>query len=236
MYGEEDILGNHAYGRGEDYLVEKAKTGDNREFAVEYLRSSKKVAINTFFEQSNKGKTTYKEMWIPVKDAPYTPERYAELDQCFIKQKWENAITNVEAEHNEYFNSGHFPIIIECKIKLEAQKQTDEKRQTWTGAIPKGDTQEEEEQSKTKSSKEVLLKYKENMNTPSTVLPSITMKQIIKNKIEALTTAMKSAASNHMGPKSEFIRKFEPTQETRQLFDTRQKEKDKGDLGKSEDT
>ena len=54
MYGEEDILGNHVYGRGEDYLVEKAKTGDNREFAVEYLRSSKKVAIDTFSKSQTK--------------------------------------------------------------------------------------------------------------------------------------------------------------------------------------
>ena len=63
------------------------KDGDNREFAIEYLRSTGKVAINTFFQKPDKGKATYKEMALPVKDAPFTPTRYAELDQCFIYQK-----------------------------------------------------------------------------------------------------------------------------------------------------
>ena len=87
-------------------------------------------------------------MWIPVKDAPFTPTRYAELDQCFAPQKWRNAITNIEAENKEYFNSDHFPIIIDCKIKLEAQKSREEKATAWTGAIPKGNNAEEEEESK----------------------------------------------------------------------------------------
>ena len=111
------MLGPYIFGRGEEYLRDHAKDGDNREFAAEYLRATNKVVSNTFFPKPDKGKATYKEMNLPVKDAPFTPARYAELDQCLVPQKWKNAITNVEAENKEYFNSDHFPLIVECKIK-----------------------------------------------------------------------------------------------------------------------
>ena len=39
---------------------------------------------------------------------------------------------------------------------------------------------------------------------------------------------MKTAASNPIRPKSDLKRKLEPTQETSQLFETRQEEKEKG--------
>ena len=70
MPGEEAILGPHIFGRGEEYLRGKMKDGDNREFAIEYLRSTGKTAINTFFIKPDKGKATYKEMNVPAKDAP----------------------------------------------------------------------------------------------------------------------------------------------------------------------
>ena len=53
--GEEDILGPHIFGRGEEYLRGKMKDGDNREFAIGYLRSTGKVAINTFFQKTRHG-------------------------------------------------------------------------------------------------------------------------------------------------------------------------------------
>ena len=52
------------------------------------------------------------------------------------------------------------------------------------------------------------------------------MKEITERKIDALTTAMKAAAEKNMLPKKEYIRKFEPTQETLELFDKRQIEKE----------
>ena len=134
----------------------------------------------------------------------------------------------MEAENKEYFNSDHFPIIIKCSIKLEAQKQREEKKQTWTGAIPKGSTNEEEEESKTQFSKEVLLKYKGSMNVLHENAHNFTTKQRTESKIEALNAAMKTAANNHARPKSDFIRKCEPTQETLKLFEVRQDEKEKG--------
>ena len=65
------------------------------------------------------------------------------------------------------------------------------------------------------------------MNTLQEETPGITTKQKTECNIEALIVTMKTAANNHMRPKADFIRKFEPTQETLKLFEVRQEEKEK---------
>ena len=74
---------------GKNTLSKKPKDGDNREFAVEYLRSTKKVLTNILFEKPNKGKTTYKEMSIPAKDAPLHARKIRRIGPMLHQSKME---------------------------------------------------------------------------------------------------------------------------------------------------
>ena len=136
--GEEDQLSPFVFGRGEEFLDSHAKDGDNREFCLEYLRNTKKIVMNTFFQKTPSAKVTYKGMGIADKEQPFTPDRFAELDQCLINQKWRNSITNVESETGIYVNSDHFPVTITCEMKLEAKQKREDKGASWTGGNTKG--------------------------------------------------------------------------------------------------
>ena len=54
----------------------------------------------------------------------------------------------------------------------------------------------------------------------------VTDKEKIEQKIEQLTSAMKTAAFIHLRPKNELKRNFEPSKDTLELFEKRQTEKE----------
>ena len=108
----------------------------------------------------------------------------------------------MESETGIYVNSDHFPVIIHCETKLEAKQKRKDKGASWTGVTPKGSNKEEEEISKGKYTKEILLKYRNTIKTTFTNEEGeeLINRQSIDIKIEALTTAMKEAAIEHLQP------------------------------------
>ena len=58
--------------------------------------------------------------------APWSKERFAELDLFLTKTELRNLVHDVEAKSNYAFNSDHVPVVAEIRSKIRAQKR-DEK-------------------------------------------------------------------------------------------------------------
>ena len=87
---------------------------------ISYFRYSFFVSKNSFFEKPDEKKVTRSD-W-NAKGAPYTPDRYAEIDHILPNQRMKNMVKDIESDTSTYFPSDHFPVNWRLKIKLAKNK------------------------------------------------------------------------------------------------------------------
>ena len=100
---EDGHIGPHVYGKGIDFLRNKehntpANKTTNREYLINHLRATDMKVANTFYQKSNKFKSTYQKKDNTEGGPPWNTDRYCELDHCLVKKQWMNTITNVQAD------------------------------------------------------------------------------------------------------------------------------------------
>ena len=93
-----------------------------------------------FFQKDSKYKSTRAE--IGTKGAPFTPERYSELDLIIANRSAKSGIKDVQSVTDYYFPSDRFPT--EAKIKPRLKKDGDKQKDDsgkWKG-LEKPDEQD----------------------------------------------------------------------------------------------
>ena len=119
---EEDIIGKHIFGKGQEYIDNEGEgTRDNREALIAFCKANGFRICNTDFEMSNEGYCTYKEIATKSFAAPFNEERFAMLDLCLIKSRWRNSIKDVEAKPRVFINSDH--ALVETKIRTKLKRK-----------------------------------------------------------------------------------------------------------------
>ena len=72
------------------------------------LRASEHVHKNSCFEKPDEKKVTRSD-W-NSKGAPYSLDRYAEIDHILPNQRMKNMVKDIESDTVTYFPSDHFPV------------------------------------------------------------------------------------------------------------------------------
>ena len=126
--GEEDVLGPNIYGKGAEHLqrIEDRmadETRNNRMYLLDYLRTTGAIHANTFFEKPWDKKLTWKPPATQGFAPPWNPERFAELDICVVRDRWKNAITNVQSDIRTNIDSDH--IALHVNIRKTEVKETE---------------------------------------------------------------------------------------------------------------
>jgi len=135
---ETDIMGKHVFGRGENFLEHNANQDsiDNRFRFVELCKTNGLVITNTLFPKAPQKYCTRKELNTEGWKAPWTPERFAMLDYCLVKQRWRNTVKNVESIPDIAVNSDHCILASTIQIKLK-RKPEEEKTPVFKFYKPK---------------------------------------------------------------------------------------------------
>ena len=124
---EEDIIGNHIFGKGIEFLRTKEDRQepefvDNRAKLVSLARSTNTIIANTFFQKhSNTHKITYKAMTTQI-GPPWTSDRYYEIDHCLVKRHWRNSILDIQSDPYTNVNTDHYMIKITIRQALKAKE------------------------------------------------------------------------------------------------------------------
>ena len=120
--GEENVLGPNIYGKGAEHLqrIEDRMADENRNnkmYLLDYLRTTVSIHANTYFEQSWDKKLTWKPPATQGFAPPWDPERFAELDICIVRDRWKNAVTNVQSDIRTNIDSDHIALHVNIKQK-----------------------------------------------------------------------------------------------------------------------
>ena len=93
--GEEDVIGAEVFGRGNEYLEEyniNQEMLDNRQRFIEFCQVNNLCIMNTMFKKPPKKTCTFRDIGMSGFEAPFTPERYAEMDFITIVKPWKTGI------------------------------------------------------------------------------------------------------------------------------------------------
>ncbi len=98
------IIGKYIIGGGQKALEEQHKNvEENRTLFLDFCRAQGLQVTNTQFQKQNKNLITFRDVaHADAFEAPWTYPRFATLDYCLIRDKWRNAITNVESRPDIY--------------------------------------------------------------------------------------------------------------------------------------
>lgn len=82
-----------------------------------------------FYKQHSFRKNKFKKMYFKETTtegsiAPWTPDRFAQLDFILSPEEYKNAVLNVEARTDIAFNSDHAVVVATIRLKLKTKKCT----------------------------------------------------------------------------------------------------------------
>ena len=127
---EFDIMGHHTFGRGAGYVQEMP--GDqleNRQYLIDFCRYNKYIITSTYFSKPPQKQCTFKFSETEGFAAPWTPDRFAQLDHILCPKRWKNAIVDIESRPDIAFDTGHAVLTTNIRIKL-GKKDGSKRRKT----------------------------------------------------------------------------------------------------------
>ena len=125
---EENILGQHIFGRGLGYLrTVSDATLENRSLFLQFCSNNQMKVMNTFFRKHPQNYCTFREN-TTVHGADWTPSKYAQLDFWLVDEKWCRSCKDVTARSDIHFPSDHYIVESTVKVKLPGLKETPKHR------------------------------------------------------------------------------------------------------------
>ncbi|MFM7978505.1 MAG: hypothetical protein ACKPKO_04250, partial [Candidatus Fonsibacter sp.] len=86
--GEEDVIGQRVYGRGEEYFTQlTTESRDNRDRMVQLMTAHQQVEMNSPFQKPYDKQITYREPGAPNKPTN-DPAKYNVLDRIMTATVW----------------------------------------------------------------------------------------------------------------------------------------------------
>jgi hypothetical protein len=105
---EFDIMGHHTFGRGAGYAQEMP--GDqleNRQYLIDFCRYNNYIITSTYFSKPPQKQCTFKFSETEGFAAPWTLDRFAQLDHILRPKRWKNAIVDTESRPDIVFDTDH---------------------------------------------------------------------------------------------------------------------------------
>ena len=84
----------------------------------DFLRATGAIHANTFEKAWDK-KVTWKPPATQGFAPPWNPERFAELDICIVRDRWNNTVTNVQSDIRTNIDSDHIALHVNMRQKLK---------------------------------------------------------------------------------------------------------------------
>ena len=77
--------------------------------------------MNTLFLKPTSQKCTFEETTTEGFTAPWSPDRFAQIDFIFAPRAFKNSILDISARTDIAFNSDHSIVTANLRVKLKAQ-------------------------------------------------------------------------------------------------------------------
>ena len=120
---EETVVGPHVFGWGQGFVTRLPEEQlENRQLMIDFCIANDFIISNTFFNKANEHKCTFKDARTDGFKAPWTPDRFAQLDFILAPQRWKNAVLDVHSYTNIAFNSDHAVVVADMRLKLRKHK------------------------------------------------------------------------------------------------------------------
>jgi exonuclease III len=127
---EFDIMGHHTFGRGAGYVQElPGDQLENRQYLIDFCRYNNYIITSTYFSKPPQKQCTFKFSETEGFAAPWTPDRFAQLDHILCPKRWKNAIVNTESRPGIAFDTDHAVLTTNIRIKL-GKKDCSKRRKT----------------------------------------------------------------------------------------------------------
>ena len=119
---EEQIMCPHIFGLGHHHVPSLPdEQAGNRQCLVDFCIANKFFISNTRFEKTSSKRCTFKETTTEGSIAPWTPDRFAQLDFILSPEEYKNAVLNVDARTDIAFNSDHAVVVATIRLKLKTK-------------------------------------------------------------------------------------------------------------------
>ena len=119
---EEQCIGHHVFGYGAQHvgsLPEDQK--ENRQLLIDFCLFADFLIMNTLFLKPTSKKCTFKETATEGFTAPWSPDRFAQIDFILAPRAFKNSILDISARTDIAFNSDHSIVAANLRVKLKAQ-------------------------------------------------------------------------------------------------------------------
>ena len=119
---EEQCIGHHVFGYGAQHvgsLPEDQK--ENRQLLIDFCLFADFLIMNTLFLKPTSKKCTFKETATEGFTAPWSPDRFAQIDFILAPRAFKNSILDISARTDIAFNSDHSIVTANLRVKLKAQ-------------------------------------------------------------------------------------------------------------------
>ena len=95
----------------------------NKEEFMDFCIKHNYTIMNTWFQKRAEQKITWRH---PGTKPHHNKVRghYAVKDYWLATKRWKNGVTNCNIDHKHNINTDHYPLIIDIKVTLRAQKQS----------------------------------------------------------------------------------------------------------------
>ena len=119
---EEQITGPHIFGLGNHHVPSLPdEQAENRQCLVDVCIANKYFISITRFKKTSSKRCTFKEATTEGFIAPWTPDRFAQLDFILSPEEYTNAVLNVEARTDIAFNTDHAMVVATIRLKPKAK-------------------------------------------------------------------------------------------------------------------
>ena len=124
--GEDDIIGQHVFGKGKHFLATKEERTphdftDNREHLVTLARTTSTAIANTFVQKNPENKISYKAM--ATDNGPqWTPDRYYEIDHCLVRKCWRNSVLDIATDQHTNINTDQYMTTVKVRQALKTKQ------------------------------------------------------------------------------------------------------------------
>ena len=115
--------GHHVFGRGAQHVQNLSEEQlDNRQFLIDFCLFSFNdyMIMNTMFPKPDYQKCTFKEVLTEGFKAPWSPNRFAQIDFVLAPRAFKNSILDVTSRTDIAFNSDHSLISAKLRLRLRA--------------------------------------------------------------------------------------------------------------------
>ena len=109
------------FGRGAQHIQNLSEEQlDNRQFLIDFYLFNDYMIMNTMFPKPDYQKCTFKEVLTEGFKAPWSPDRFAQIDFILAPRAFKNIILDVTSRTDIAFNSDHSLISAKLRLKLRA--------------------------------------------------------------------------------------------------------------------